>query len=158
PAAVIGDPGRVRQIILNLATNAVKFTAEGEVVIGVRCLTRDDEKATLEWWVKDTGIGMSDSQIGQLFSQYIQADTSIARRFGGSGLGLAISKRILAQMGGDISVTSQQSVGSTFSFRLTLPVADVNELQAQHTQANSVDLNGILAQLERQYAVQIDGV
>jgi len=155
PAAVIGDPGRIRQIILNLATNAVKFTPQGEVVIGVRCVARDDQKTTLEWWVRDTGIGMSEEQLSRLFSQYIQADTSIARRFGGSGLGLAISKRIVDQMAGAIAVTSRQNVGSTFSFRLTLPLADAAALQVTAEPASAVDLNAILARLGRRLRVLI---
>jgi CheY-like chemotaxis protein/HPt (histidine-containing phosphotransfer) domain-containing protein len=155
PAAVVGDPGRIRQIILNLATNAVKFTPEGEVVIGVQCVARDDEKTTLEWWVRDTGIGMSEEQVGRLFSQYIQADTSIARRFGGSGLGLAISKRIVDQMAGAVAVTSKQNVGSTFSFRLTLPLADASALQVTAGPASAVDLNAILARLGRPLRVLI---
>jgi signal transduction histidine kinase/CheY-like chemotaxis protein/HPt (histidine-containing phosphotransfer) domain-containing protein len=155
PAAVIGDPGRIRQIILNLATNAVKFTPEGEVVVGVRCVARDDQETTLEWWVRDTGIGMSEEQLSRLFSQYIQADTSIARRFGGSGLGLAISKRIVDQMAGDITVTSTQDVGSTFSFRLTLPLADAAALQVTAGPASAVDLNAILARLGRPLRVLI---
>jgi signal transduction histidine kinase/CheY-like chemotaxis protein/HPt (histidine-containing phosphotransfer) domain-containing protein len=156
PAAVIGDPGRIRQVILNLATNAVKFTHQGEVVIGVRCLSRDAEKSTLEWWVRDTGIGMSEEQQARLFTQYIQADTSIARRFGGSGLGLAISKRIIDQMAGDVAVTSTQDIGSTFSFRLTLPVADsAAALQASSEQATAVDLNAVLNRLARPLRVLI---
>jgi signal transduction histidine kinase/DNA-binding NarL/FixJ family response regulator len=155
PAAVVGDPGRIRQIILNLATNAVKFTPEGEVVIGVRCVVRDEEKTTLEWWVRDTGIGMSEEQLSRLFSQYIQADTSIARRFGGSGLGLAISKRIVDQMAGAVAVTSEQNVGSTFTFRLTLPLADAAALQVTAEPANAVDLNAILARLGRPLRILI---
>jgi signal transduction histidine kinase/CheY-like chemotaxis protein/HPt (histidine-containing phosphotransfer) domain-containing protein len=155
PPAVIGDPGRIRQIILNLATNAVKFTPKGEVVIGVRCVAHDDEKTTLEWWVRDTGIGMSEQQLSRLFSQYIQADTSIARRFGGSGLGLAISKRIVDQMAGAVTVTSKQDVGSMFSFRLTLPLADAAALQVTAEPASTVDLSAILARLGRPLRVLI---
>jgi signal transduction histidine kinase/CheY-like chemotaxis protein/HPt (histidine-containing phosphotransfer) domain-containing protein len=155
PAAVIGDPGRIRQIILNLATNAVKFTPEGEVVVGVRCLAHDAASATLEWWVRDTGIGMSEEQVSRLFSHYIQADTSIARRFGGSGLGLAISKRIVDQMAGAVAVTSKQNVGSTFSFRLTLPLADAAALHVIAEPASAVDLNTILGRLGRPLRVLI---
>jgi signal transduction histidine kinase/CheY-like chemotaxis protein/HPt (histidine-containing phosphotransfer) domain-containing protein len=155
PAAVLGDPGRIRQIILNLATNAVKFTPKGEVVVGVRCLAHDTTRATLEWWVRDTGIGMSEEQVSRLFSHYIQADTSIARRFGGSGLGLAISKRIVDQMAGDVAVTSKQNVGSTFSFRLTLPLADAAALHVTAEPASAVDLNAILARLGRPLRVLI---
>lgn len=155
PAAVMGDPGRIRQVILNLATNAVKFTQEGEVVIGVKCLAHEGGKATLQWFVRDTGIGMSCEQIDKLFSNYIQADTSIARRFGGSGLGLAICKRIVEQMGGEIFVESEFGIGSIFFFNLTLPVTNANELQASPSHAVSVDLNATLARLGRPLRVLI---
>jgi CheY-like chemotaxis protein/HPt (histidine-containing phosphotransfer) domain-containing protein len=99
---------------------------------------------------------MSQEQQTRLFSHYIQADTSIARRFGGSGLGLAISKRIIDQMEGDVAVTSKQNVGSTFSVRLTLPVADTAAaLQAAPDQASAVDLNAVLKRLARPLRVLI---
>ena len=155
PVAVMGDPGRIRQVILNLATNAVKFTQEGEVVIGVKCLSRDAHTARMQWSIRDTGIGMSQEQIAKLFSQYIQADTSIARRFGGSGLGLAICKRIIDQMGGEISVTSEPGVGSSFLFSITLPVADASALQVHHSQIGSAGLSEVLARLGRPMRILI---
>jgi signal transduction histidine kinase/CheY-like chemotaxis protein/HPt (histidine-containing phosphotransfer) domain-containing protein len=124
PPAMIGDAGRIRQVLLNLISNAVKFTAHGEIVVSTRCVLRDDRQATVEWAVSDTGIGIASEKIGSLFVNFVQADNSISRRFGGSGLGLAICKRLIEQMGGDIKVTSVLGQGSTFSFRLTLPVAE----------------------------------
>lgn len=123
PPAVIGDAGRVRQILLNLVSNAVKFTAAGEVTITTRCLAQKDGWATIEWSVTDTGIGIAADKVGSLFANFVQADNTISRRFGGSGLGLAISKRLTNQMGGDIRVVSVLGRGSTFSFRLILPIA-----------------------------------
>ena len=123
PPAMIGDAGRIRQVLLNLISNAVKFTAHGEIVVSTRCVLRDDRQATVEWAVSDTGIGIASEKISSLFVNFVQADNSISRRFGGSGLGLAICKRLIEQMGGDIKVTSILGQGSTFSFRLTLPVA-----------------------------------
>jgi signal transduction histidine kinase/DNA-binding response OmpR family regulator len=124
PPAVIGDAGRIRQVLLNLVSNAVKFTSAGEVVVSTRCISRDDQHATVEWAVRDTGMGIAQEMIGSLFVNFVQADNSISRRFGGSGLGLAICKRLVEQMGGEIKVTSTLGQGSTFSFRLTLPVAE----------------------------------
>jgi signal transduction histidine kinase/DNA-binding response OmpR family regulator len=124
PPAVIGDAGRIRQVLLNLVSNAVKFTSAGEVVVSTRCISRDDQHAIVEWAVRDTGMGIAQEMIGSLFVNFVQADNSISRRFGGSGLGLAICKRLVEQMGGEIKVTSTLGQGSTFSFRLTLSVAE----------------------------------
>ncbi len=124
PPALVGDAGRIRQILLNLVSNAVKFTSSGEVVIATRCIARAEQRATIEWSVSDTGIGIAPDKIGLLFSDFVQADNSISRRFGGSGLGLAICKRLTEQMGGEIMVTSSQGQGSTFTVRFTLPIAE----------------------------------
>jgi signal transduction histidine kinase/FixJ family two-component response regulator len=140
PPAVIGDAGRIRQVLLNLVSNAVKFTATGEVVVTTRCITRDDRQATVEWAVSDTGIGIAQDKIGSLFVNFVQADNSINRRFGGSGLGLAICKRLIEQMGGEIKVTSMQGQGSTFSFQLTLPIAENVVAPEQDDQATYTTL------------------
>jgi signal transduction histidine kinase/DNA-binding NarL/FixJ family response regulator len=140
PPAVIGDAGRIRQVLLNLVSNAVKFTATGEVVVTTRCITRDDRQATVEWAVSDTGIGIAQHKIGSLFVNFVQADTSINRRFGGSGLGLAICKRLIEQMGGEIKVASMQGQGSTFSFQLTLPIAEDVVAPEQNDQATYATL------------------
>ncbi len=124
PDGMVGDAGRIRQVLINLVTNAIKFTASGNVSVlarwrspPVRCT------ATVEWAVRDTGIGIAADRIPSLFSEFTQADNSITRRFGGTGLGLAISKRLADQMGGTIEVESAPGRGTTFRFRLTLPVA-----------------------------------
>ena len=124
PPALMGDAGRIRQMLLNLMSNAVKFTQTGEVVISVHCLRRDQESATIEWSVSDTGIGIPPDRLKDLFKDFMQADSSISRRFGGSGLGLAICKRLVEQMGGEISAISAPGQGSTFRFSLTLPIAE----------------------------------
>jgi len=124
PPALVGDAGRIRQVLLNLVSNAVKFTAAGEIVVSTRCIAINDQTATIEWTVSDSGIGIAPENIGALFTNFVQADNSINRRFGGSGLGLAICKRLTEQMGGKIGVTSTPGKGSVFSFRLTLPVAE----------------------------------
>ncbi|WP_146618977.1 ATP-binding protein [Rhodoplanes elegans] len=123
---MLGDQGRIRQVLLNLAGNALKFTAAGgEVELSLGCATRDATTARLEWSVRDTGIGIASERIDTLFSDYVQADSSINRRFGGTGLGLAICKRLVEQMGGEIGVRSELGRGSVFAFSLALPITDV---------------------------------
>jgi signal transduction histidine kinase/CheY-like chemotaxis protein/HPt (histidine-containing phosphotransfer) domain-containing protein len=123
PDALLGDVGRIRQVLINLVSNAIKFTERGSVTIGVSCPVRDGRVATMQWTVTDTGIGISPDNLDRLFQVFSQADVSITRRFGGSGLGLAISKRLTEQMGGTITVESHIGLGSTFTITLTLPVA-----------------------------------
>ncbi len=149
PPALIGDAGRIRQILLNLVSNAVKFTAAGEIVVSARCISHDDRRATIEWAVRDTGIGIANEKIGSLFVNFVQADNSISRRFGGSGLGLAICKRLVEQMGGDIEVASTLGRGSTFSFRLTLPVAEQVAVPEQNDRVAYAALGARIAALGR---------
>ncbi|MGA3402148.1 MAG: ATP-binding protein [Acetobacteraceae bacterium] len=124
PAGLLGDAGRIRQVLLNLVSNAVKFTDAGAVTISARCAGREGDAITVEWSVHDTGIGIAPDRIGSLFGEFVQADSSISRRFGGSGLGLAICKRLTEQMGGTIGVESVEGGGTTFRVRLTLPIAE----------------------------------
>jgi len=124
PPALLGDAGRLRQILLNLVSNAVKFTETGSVTIEARQLFQRADMVGVEWSVTDTGIGIAPDRLGALFGEFMQADSSITRRFGGTGLGLAISKRLIEQMGGTIGVTSTVGGGTRFWFHLTLPVAD----------------------------------
>ena len=155
PPAVIGDAGRVRQILLNLVSNAVKFTASGEIVVSTRCVARDEQQVSVEWAVSDTGIGIAQNKIGLLFVNFMQADNSISRRFGGSGLGLAICKRLVEQMGGEIKVSSTPGHGSVFSFRLTLPVAENVAVPEQNDQITYAALKARIAALGRPLRVLI---
>jgi signal transduction histidine kinase/DNA-binding response OmpR family regulator len=116
PDAVIGDPGRVRQIVTNLVGNAIKFTVQGEVTMHV---ARADDGG-LEFSVHDTGIGMSDETMGRLFQPFTQANGSMARRYGGTGLGLVITKQLVEMMGGCIDVQSRLGAGTSFRFMLPL--------------------------------------
>ncbi|MDD2845900.1 MAG: PAS domain S-box protein, partial [Rhodoferax sp.] len=116
PYALVGDPLRLGQILINLGNNAVKFTDHGEVVVGVKPLTQSDGQVELHFWVKDTGIGMTPEQTTRLFQSFSQADASTTRKYGGTGLGLAISKSLVEQMQGRIWVESEFGKGSTFHF------------------------------------------
>ncbi len=116
PTALVGDPLRLGQILINLANNATKFTEEGEIVVSTRVLTRKDDNVELEFSVKDSGIGMSPEQQAKLFQSFSQADTSTTRKYGGTGLGLTICKRLTEMMRGEISVSSETGAGSTFTF------------------------------------------
>ncbi len=117
PETIQADPTRVRQILMNLVGNAIKFTAEGGVRI-VACMEEKHGQPFIRFEVTDTGIGMTPEQMSRLFQEFMQADSSVTRRFGGTGLGLAISKRLTEAMGGQIAVRSEPGVGSTFYFSI----------------------------------------
>ena len=116
PTALIGDPLRLGQILVNLGNNAVKFTEHGEVIVGVESVAATEHDVELHFWVKDSGIGMTPDQQGKLFQSFSQADTSTTRKYGGTGLGLAISKKLVEMMDGKIWVDSETGNGSTFHF------------------------------------------
>ena len=144
PRTLIGDPLRLGQVLINLVSNALKFTEQGRVDIDVTTQESDEGSICLAFTVSDTGIGIPPEQQRRLFAPFAQADSSITRRFGGTGLGLSICRQLVELMGGEISVRSVAGEGSTFRFsaRFTLPPAsqaavpnarpDINQIGRAH--------------------------
>lgn len=122
PISVKGDQGRLRQILLNLVGNAVKFTEKGRVALSVLALGTADSRAKLRFEVRDTGVGIPADQHDLIFQGFMQADTSRTRRQGGTGLGLTISRQLVELMGGELSLTSELGMGSTFAFEIGLEI------------------------------------
>jgi CheY-like chemotaxis protein len=124
PRRVIGDMGRIRQVLLNLVGNAIKFTPQGHVLLTLECGESTDQGVECRFALEDTGIGIPEDKLTHIFEQFTQADASMTRRYGGTGLGLAISRQLVELMGGRLEVTSHVGVGSTFCVNLYLPLAE----------------------------------
>lgn len=140
PMPVQGDPGRLRQVLMNLVGNAIKFTERGEVVLRVGAQLHDDRTGVFQFSISDTGIGIPQSKLGTIFDAFAQEDSSITRRYGGTGLGLTISARLVEALGGSIGVQSQVGQGSTFHFSVRMgcdalcsePAPDISCLAGLH--------------------------
>jgi signal transduction histidine kinase/DNA-binding response OmpR family regulator/HPt (histidine-containing phosphotransfer) domain-containing protein len=133
PRWLIGDPLRLEQILSNLFSNALKFTSKGEIILYANILERDEDTVLIEFKVKDSGIGMTQKAIKKLFQSFTQADGSTTRKYGGTGLGLSICKQLVHLMKGDIHVTSEPGVGSTFVFKLPFKIDHEQKDKAQYT-------------------------
>jgi two-component system sensor histidine kinase/response regulator len=140
PMALVGDPLRLGQILINLCNNAVKFTDTGEVVVSTRMVERGEEGITLRFSVRDTGVGLTEEQKGKLFQAFSQADMSTTRKYGGTGLGLTISRRLVNMMGGEIWVESEPGKGSEFIFTAAFGLA---RKVARRRLEPGVDLRGM---------------
>ena len=145
PAVLLGDPYRIRQVLLNLAGNALKFTDKGRVTIACTLLGADFDgpqgRVSVEFKVVDTGIGIEPEYLETIFQEFSQADSSVSRKFGGTGLGLSICRNLVQLMGGEVQVASQKSKGTTTRFMLHLPVGAAHDLpQLEHPTAEAAVL------------------
>ncbi len=137
PEVLIGDSVRLHQIILNLVSNAVKFTSKGKITVSVYLISEDEENAQLEFSITDTGIGIADSKLEKIFENFQQASSGTSRLFGGTGLGLAIVKQLVESQGGKVTVKSKVDEGSTFSFILNFKKTK----EAPEDENNLIELN-----------------
>ena len=135
PQFIVSDSMRIRQVLINLVGNAIKFTRQGQIMVEVAPLAQSGNTLELAFKIKDTGIGIAPEKLAYLFDAYSQADSDTARKYGGSGLGLLISKRLVNLMGGDITVTSEHGVGSVFNFTI--------KCEAGHQPDQALDLSVI---------------
>ncbi|TGL63593.1 ATP-binding protein [Leptospira sarikeiensis] len=141
PGIFLGDEGRIQQVLLNLLSNAIKFTGSGgKVSLGVRFYGEDLFSRILEFWVEDDGVGIAEDQAATLFEPFVQADSSVARKFGGSGLGLTISKKLVELMGGSIRILSTPEKGSKFSFLLPFPQEEPEKQELEEEAAPPIVL------------------
>jgi PAS domain S-box-containing protein len=131
PRHLVGDAMRLQQVLLNLGSNAIKFTARGEVVLSIQVLRRTDDEVTLQFSMRDSGIGIAPENQARIFSGFTQAESSTTRRFGGTGLGIVISQRFVSMMGGELELQSELGKGSRFFFTVTLPIAAEEALDEQ---------------------------
>jgi signal transduction histidine kinase len=127
PSSLVGDAGKIQQVLVNITANAIKFTESGSVSLSVRQLELDGRSALLEFSVADTGIGIPPDRLDAIFDEFTQADQEIGKKYGGTGLGLTISRRLAALLGGALEVESEIGRGSVFRFRVRLPRADSQE-------------------------------
>jgi len=166
PSHVLGDPGRIRQVLTNLVGNAIKFTSEGHVYINAEKVKLADNVLTVRISVEDTGSGIPADRLEYIFGKFAQADSSTTRQFGGTGLGLSISRQLVQLMGGTIEVDSQPGQGSTFSVILPLPLdnkspaeplplADLQEVRVAVVEDNSIDRN-ILREQITSWGMKVD--
>ena len=143
PEVLVGDPVRLHQIILNLVSNAVKFTSKGKITVSVRLKNEDDENVTIEFAVTDTGIGIQQEKIGDIFKNFQQASSGTARLYGGTGLGLAIVKQLVESQDGIIHVTSKVDEGSTFSFCLSFQKTNAEATMETESAVSEIEIKDL---------------
>jgi PAS domain S-box-containing protein len=143
PEVLLGDPVRLHQIILNLVSNAVKFTSNGKITVSVKLLEEDEKEASIEFAVNDTGIGIPESKIEKIFENFQQASSGTSRLYGGTGLGLAIVKQLVEAQNGNIQVSSKENKGSTFSFVLKFQKTNAETEFESESIEPDMDLTGI---------------
>jgi two-component system, sensor histidine kinase and response regulator len=165
PRRLVGDQGRLRQVLVNLVGNAVKFTERGEVVVSVEVQERDGDHVEARFSVRDTGIGIDETVRNRIFAAFSQADTSATRQFGGTGLGLSISAELVEMMGGELTVESTVGEGSTFAFTASLEAAEAPDDEADGARAalegqtaliieDHATARGVLADYMRRWGVR----
>lgn len=142
PNQIVSDPARMTQVLTNLANNAIKFTQSGGVTVQVGTQINEEQNALLKVSVQDTGIGINETDIPKLFSEFSQADFSITRQFGGTGLGLTIAKRLVELMGGEISVDSELGQGSTFTY--VIPYKEQTDIEIEALQSSLKDIKVLI--------------
>lgn len=166
PEVIYGDPVRIRQVLLNLIGNAIKFTNEGEVVLEVKVNKNEHREQSLSFSVRDTGIGIPKDRMDRLFKSFSQVDASTTRKYGGTGLGLAIAKRLVEAMGGEINVETDVEEGSRFWFQIPLnippEISDSSSLYSrtglQHLKVLGVDDNSVNLKVLREYMNYLDSL
>ena len=123
PGPLLGDPQRLRQVIVNLVGNSIKFTHEGEITVDVELVNENSDSVDLKFRIQDTGIGIAGDKLSQIFEEFVQGDTSTTRQYGGTGLGLTIASSLVELMGGQLEVSSQVDVGTEFHFQMSFPIS-----------------------------------
>jgi len=158
PNLLIGDPLRLGQVLLNLVNNSIKFTSKGQVYIKIEEKMKTENEVVIEFSVHDTGIGMTKSQVSNLFQSFSQADSSTTRKYGGTGLGLSISKNLVNRMGGTITVESEYGKGSVFAFSITFELGKIGEIRKlvipdnlEHINTLIIDDNEVSREVSREY-------
>ena len=152
PTLVKGDPSRIRQILLNLLGNAIKFTESGKVSLTVQVVKVVSERYKLEFVIEDTGVGLTEQQSKTIFDGFVQADASVSRKYGGTGLGLSICKKLIDLMGGEIQVESTEGVGSVF--KVLLPLEKI-EYSTSSLASSKQGLNQEKVDLKRNYGIHV---
>jgi signal transduction histidine kinase len=140
PARLLGDVIRIRQVLINLIGNAIKFTERGGIAVAVACVRKSGGEAWMELAVEDTGIGIPDDKLQLIFEKFTQADGSMSRRYGGTGLGLTIVKQLVEVMGGKIAVESRVGAGTKFTVALDFPLAPEGEAREEQFVSGEVKL------------------